>query len=154
MLGIVLLWIVVYLSGMLFCKIAGEKETSQLWKHLIGFFFLIFFQGIVFGGGQLLNWTFQRTAMTLTVLLLVICGISVLLCKEDILEMSKTVNGDFEKGDCALARQGCAHHYFELSNLPCLTWFFAVSSCSVQLCLMLPLRLAFPSNSEQDSGKV
>ena len=93
MLGIVLLWIVVYLSGMLFCKICGEKETSQLWKHLIGFFFLIFFQGIVFGGGQLLNWTFQRTAMTLTVLLLVICGISVLLCKEDILEIWQKVKG-------------------------------------------------------------
>ena len=93
MLGIVLLWSVVYLSGMLFCKICGEKETSQLWKHLIGFFFLIFFQGIVFWGGQLLNWTFQRTAMTLTVLLLVICGISVLLCKEDILEIWQKVKG-------------------------------------------------------------
>jgi hypothetical protein len=68
--------------------------------------------------------------------------------------MSKTVNSDFEKGDCALARQGCAHHYFELSGLSCLAWFFAVSSCSVQLCLMLLLRLAFPSNSEQDSGEV
>ncbi len=91
MLGIVLLWIVVYLSGMLFCKISGEKETSQLWKHLIGFFFLIFCQGIFFFGGQLLHWTFQNTAMLLTVFLLVICIISVYLCKNEIAELWRKV---------------------------------------------------------------
>ena len=84
MLGIVLLWIVVYLSGMLFCKIAGEKETSQLWKHLIGFFFLIFFQGIFFFGGQLLGWNFRKTAWIYTVFLLLISCISILVCKKEI----------------------------------------------------------------------
>lgn len=84
MLGIVLLWIVVYLSGMLFCKISGEKETSQLWKHLIGFFFLIFCQGVVFFGGQLLGLNFRKTAMILTIFLLIICCISVFACKKEI----------------------------------------------------------------------
>ena len=89
MLGIVLLWIVVYLSGMLFCKISGEKETSQLWKHLIGFFFLIFCQGIFFFGGQLLNWTFRNTALLLTVFLLTICFVSAFFCKNEIAEIWK-----------------------------------------------------------------
>ena len=84
MLGIVLLWIVVYLSGMLFCKISGEKETSQLWKHLIGFFFLIFCQGIFFFLGQMLGWNFRKTAWILTVVLLMVCCLSVLICKKEV----------------------------------------------------------------------
>ena len=82
-----LLWMVVYLSGMLFCKISGEKETSQLWKHLIGFFVLIFCQGGIFFGGQLLDWTFQRTSVVLTILLFLLCGISVLFCRKELLEI-------------------------------------------------------------------
>ena len=89
MLGIVLLWIVVYLSGMLFCKISGEKGTSQLWKHLIGFFFLIFCQGIVFFVGQLLGWSFRKAAMTLILFLLLICCISMFLCKKEIGDLWK-----------------------------------------------------------------
>lgn len=91
MLGVVLLWIVVYLSGILFCKISGEKGTSQLWKHLIGFFFLIFCQGIVFFVGQLLNWTFRKTTMILTVFLLIICCVSMFVCKKEIGELWKKV---------------------------------------------------------------
>ena len=91
MLGIVLLWIVVYLSGMLFCKISGEKETSQLWKHLIGFIFLFFCQGIVFCGGQFLGWTFRNTALILTVFLLAVCGISIMVCKNEISQLWKKV---------------------------------------------------------------
>ena len=85
MLGIVLLWIVVYLSGMLFCKISGEKETSQLWKHLIGFFFLICFQGAFFFGGQLLGWSFRRTSLYLTVFLIMICCMSVVVCRKELI---------------------------------------------------------------------
>ena len=91
MLGIVLLWIVVYLSGMLFCKISGEKGTNQMWKHLVGFFFLIFCQGIFFFGGQLLHWTFHKTALFFSVFLLVICCVSVFLCKDELLECWKKV---------------------------------------------------------------
>ena len=87
MLGVVLLWIVVYLSGMFFCKISGEKGTSQLWKHLIGFFVLIFCQGIVFFGGQLLQWSFARSAVVLTVFLLGICVSSVLICRKELVDM-------------------------------------------------------------------
>ena len=93
MLGIVLLWMVVYLSGMLFCKISGEKETSQLWKHLIGFFVLIFCQGIIFFGGQLLQWDFQRAAVIFTVTLLAICGISILVCKKEICGIWQKLKG-------------------------------------------------------------
>ena len=84
MLGIVLLWIVVYLSGILICKICGEKEASQLWKHLIGFFFLIFCQGVVFFLGQLLSWKFRRTGMILTVILLIISMLSLMICAKEI----------------------------------------------------------------------
>ena len=91
MLGIVLLWIVVYLSGMLFCKIAGEKETSQLWKHLIGFFFLIFCQGIFFFLGQILGWNFRKTAWILTVVLLMVCCLSVLICKKEVIALLSKV---------------------------------------------------------------
>ena len=87
MLGIVLLWIVVYLSGMLFCKISGEKETSQLWKHLIGFFVLIFCQGIVFFAGQLLGWNFRQANDILTVLFVFLCIVSVVLCRKELVEM-------------------------------------------------------------------
>ena len=91
MLGIVLLWIVVYLSGMLFCKIAGEKETSQLWKHLIGFFFLAFCQGMVFFLGQLLGWSFRNAAWVLTGLLLLVCFITLLTCKKELTQMLRKV---------------------------------------------------------------
>ena len=79
-----MLWIVVYLSGMLFCKISGEKGTNQMWKHLVGFFFLIFFQGIFFFGGQLLHWTFHKTAMIFSAFLFGVCCACVLLCKNEL----------------------------------------------------------------------
>ena len=91
MLGIVLLWIVVYLSGMLFCKISGEKGTNQMWKHLIGFFFLIFCQGIFFFAGQLLYWTFRNTAMIFSAFLFVVCCVSVFFCKKELLENWKKI---------------------------------------------------------------
>ena len=87
MLGIVVLWIVVYLSGMLFCKMSGEKETSQMWKHLIGFFFLIFFQGVFFFAGQLLGWTFRKTVLCLSVFLFLICCLSVFFCKKELVKL-------------------------------------------------------------------
>jgi len=87
MLGIVLVWIVVYLSGMLFCKICGEKETSQLWKHLIGFFVLIFCQGTVFFTGQLLGWNFRQSGDILMVLFVFLCIVSVIWCKKELAEV-------------------------------------------------------------------
>ena len=93
MLGIVLLWIIVYLSGILICKICGEKEASQLWKHLIGFFFLIFCQGIVFFGGQLLGWNFERAGMVLTLVLLVVSGGSLLVCRKEIVTIFQRIKG-------------------------------------------------------------
>lgn len=84
MLGIVLLWIVAYLSGMLVCKIGGEKETSQMWKHLIGFFFLIFCQGCVFFGAQMLGWSFRKAGMVLTVVLFGVSVFSLLLCRKEL----------------------------------------------------------------------
>ena len=84
MLGIVLLWIVAYLSGMLVCKIGGEKETSQMWKHLIGFFFLIFCQGCVFFGAQMLDWSFRKAGMVLTIVLFGVSVFSLLLCRKEL----------------------------------------------------------------------
>ena len=80
-------WVIVYLSGMLFCKISGEKETSQLWKHLIGFFVLIFCQGVVFFGGQLLGWEFRKAETILNDLLILLCLLSLLLCRRELLEI-------------------------------------------------------------------
>ena len=91
MLGIILLWIVVYLSGMLFCKISGEKETNQMWKHLIGFFFLVYCQGIFFFGGQLLHWTFHKTALCFSIFLFAVCCAAIFLCKKELLKSWKKV---------------------------------------------------------------
>ena len=82
---------VVYLSGMLFCKISGEKGTNQMWKHLVGFFFLIFFQGIFFFGGQLLQWSFHKTAGFFYVFLFAVCCGAVFICKKELLESWKKV---------------------------------------------------------------
>ena len=98
MLGIVLLWISMYLSGMLICKICGEKETSQMWKHLIGFFFLIFCQGVVFFSGQLVGWNFRNAGQVLLAILLMISLLSVLVCGKDILRGLKQIkNGGLKK---------------------------------------------------------
>ncbi|MBR5597812.1 MAG: hypothetical protein IKW30_10450 [Lachnospiraceae bacterium] len=91
MLGIVLLWIVVYLSGTLICKIAGEKETSQLWKHLIGFFFLILCQGTVFFLGQLAGWSHQNAGWMLVVMFVVTSIISLLICKKELIDLVKKI---------------------------------------------------------------
>lgn len=84
MLSIVLLWCVVYLTGMLFCKVGMEKETSQLWKHLIGFFFLFFCQGIFFFLGQLLGWSFEQSRKYLVVFLMLISLLAVVICGKEI----------------------------------------------------------------------
>jgi hypothetical protein len=84
MLAIVALWITVYLSGMLLCKIGGEKETSQLWIHLTGFFFLFFCQGPIFFGGQLLGWSFSQCSCLLATVLFVVDLVGVLLCRREI----------------------------------------------------------------------
>ena len=86
MLGIVLLWIVVYLSGMLFCKIIGGKGTNPMWKHLIGFFFLICCQGVFFFGGQLLQWSFHKTALIFSIFLFLVCCSAAFLCKKELME--------------------------------------------------------------------
>lgn len=88
----VFLWIVVYLSGMLFCKICGEKETNQMWKHLIGFFFLFFCQGVVFFGGQLLGWGFRQTGTALTIFLIFVCALSALICRKELKEQKQRIS--------------------------------------------------------------
>ena len=84
MLAIILLWAVIYLSGLLFCKLGGEKETSRLWVHLTGFFFLFFSQGFVFIPAQLLGWSFTAASDILAVVYLIISLLSLVLCLKDI----------------------------------------------------------------------
>lgn len=84
MLSIVLLWSIVYLSGMLICKIGMEKGTSQLWKHLIGFFFLFFCQGIVFFTGQLAGWSFGKSRGILAGVLAGVTLLAVVVCYKEI----------------------------------------------------------------------
>ena len=84
MLSIVLLWGVVYLSGMLICKIGREKETSQLWKHLVGFFFLFFCQGCLFFVGQLAGWSFRQSRQYLTGVFAIVSVLSVVICHKEI----------------------------------------------------------------------
>ena len=101
MLGIVLLWLTAYLSGMFVCKISGEKETSQMWKHLVGFFFLIFCQGLVFFGGQLLGWSFRKAGMVLAMVFLVSSVVSVVVCRKEIATLFKSIKGfSFKKINC------------------------------------------------------
>lgn len=86
MLGIVLLWLAVYLSGMLLCKIGREKETSQLWIHLTGFFFLFLVQGALFTIAQLLHWSFEKSAYILLAILCVSTVLSVLICRKELIK--------------------------------------------------------------------
>lgn len=84
MLGIVLLWSVIYLSGTLICKIGREKETSQLWKHLIGFFFLFFCQGCVFFVGQLTGCPFSESRRILVGILTGVSFLALIVCYKEI----------------------------------------------------------------------
>lgn len=88
MLGIVLLWLAVYLLGMLLVKLGREKETSQLWIHLTGFFFLFFTQGTIFTAAQLLGWSFIRALNVLALVLGAASLLSVLLCKKELIALA------------------------------------------------------------------
>ena len=98
MFSIVLLWIAVYLSGMLICKICGEKETSEMWKHLIGFFFLIFCQGMVFFAGQLMDWSFRRCGMAIITVEAIVSAFALIICMKEIrIYFQKIKNFSFQK---------------------------------------------------------
>lgn len=84
MLGIVVLWLAVYLTGILLCKTGWEKETSQLWIHLTGFFFLFLTQGIVFTAAQLLNWSFSQAWMILTGILGAVSFLALAVCRREL----------------------------------------------------------------------
>lgn len=84
MAAILLLWAVIYLSGLLFCKLGGEKETSRLWVHLTGFFFLFFSQGLVFIPAQLMGLNFTVASDILAVVYLITALLSLFLCLKDI----------------------------------------------------------------------
>lgn len=98
MLSIVLLWCVVYLSGMLICKIAGERETNHLWRHLIGFFLLLFCQGIVFSYGQFAGWSFEKSRKLLEVSLNLLLLVSLIVCWKEIRKMLRELR-NFWKED-------------------------------------------------------
>lgn len=84
---IVLLWGMIYLSGTLICKIGKEKETSQLWKHLIGFFFLFFCQGCVFFAGQMIGCSFSQSRGVLLGILTGTSFVSMIVCYKEIGEV-------------------------------------------------------------------
>ena len=84
MLGIVLLWLTVYLTGMLLCKIGGEKETSQLWIHLTGFFFLFLIQGVVFTAAQFLDFGFSKALLILVGVLGISDLLALLFCRREV----------------------------------------------------------------------
>lgn len=80
----------VYLAGMLVCKIGVEKGTSQLWKHLIGFFFLFFCQGTVFFAGQLAGLSFGESREILVNVFGIVSLVSVIVCHK---ELGKLLSG-------------------------------------------------------------
>lgn len=91
MLALMILWIVAYLSGLLFCKIGGEKETSQLWVHLTGFFFLFFLQGIVFFAAQFLDWNFTTALHCLEMIGAVVVLCCLMICRKEIKSILKGI---------------------------------------------------------------
>ena len=93
MLGIVFLWIVIYITGLLFCKIGREKETSQLWIHLTGFFFLFFCQGMVFFGGQMLGFGFEKTCHILILVLTIFSLLGVFIGRKDLVRLVEKIKG-------------------------------------------------------------
>ena len=84
MLALIILWVVVYLSGLLFCKIGGEKEASQLWINLTGFFFLFFSQGVIFFGAQLLGWSFTKALHCLEAVCAAVAIAALCFCFKDL----------------------------------------------------------------------
>ena len=97
MLGIVWLWLAVYLSGMLISKLSGEKETSQLWIHLTGFFFLFFSQGTVFTIAQLLGWSFGQARNLLLFTLAAVSGGAVFVCKKELADLPAKIKRAFSR---------------------------------------------------------
>ena len=89
MIALFLLWIVIYLSGRLLCKIGGEKEASQWWIHLTGFFFLFLSQGIVFFIGQFSGRSFGECVRILEFLYGVISLLSLGFCGKELIRESK-----------------------------------------------------------------
>ena len=86
MLSIVVLWLAVYLTGMLLCKTGREKGASQLWIHLTGFFFLFFIQGIVFTAAQFLGFGFGQACQLLAGLLAGISLLAAIICHRELAE--------------------------------------------------------------------
>lgn len=98
MLAIILLWVVVYLSGILICKIEGEREASQLWIHLTGFFFLIFLQGVIFLVVQLLDWNFSKGRDLLAACFFVTSLVSLIFCHKEVRNnIDRIKNNQIEK---------------------------------------------------------
>lgn len=98
MIGIVLFWAVIYLTGMLLCKIGREKETSQLWIHLTGFFFLFFCQGVVFNVAQFLGWEFQKASLCLTGFLLFCSLLAIIVCTKEIKQLGSYLKTMLKNG--------------------------------------------------------
>lgn len=98
MLSIVLLWISIYLTGMLLCKTGGEKETSQLWIHLTGFFFLFFSQGVVFTVAQFLEFSFSQACNFLLLWLAVVSLAAVPICRKELAVLPTRVKSRLIKG--------------------------------------------------------
>ena len=91
MLALFLLWIVVYLSGRVLCKIGGEKEASQCWIHLTGFFFLFLSQGIVFFTGQLMGKSFSACIRSLEIIYLLTVVFALIICGNNLIREIKQI---------------------------------------------------------------
>ncbi len=97
MLSIMVLWLAVYLTGMLLCKTGWEKGASQLWIHLTGFFFLFFIQGVVFTAAQLLGWSFGQACNVLAIFIGITSLLAFIICRKELVRLLTKVRRLWKK---------------------------------------------------------
>lgn len=81
MIGVIIVLILGYLTGLLLETIGKGKETSWMWKCLIGFFFLLLCQGPVFVAAQVLQWEFRKAAFLAAVVCVLPALLSLIFCR-------------------------------------------------------------------------
>lgn len=93
MIGVIIVLILGYLTGLLLETIGKGKETSWMWKCLIGFFFLLLCQGPIFMAAQMLQWNFRKAAFLAAVVLALPAVLSLIFCGKKLLGNLRAIRG-------------------------------------------------------------
>lgn len=90
--GIIAIFLLPYMTGYILSSLFNKRETSQIETYLIGFFFVLLLQGIVFASGQAVSLGFDEMCdtffnlslgITIVFALVVVCNIIRILIKKN-----------------------------------------------------------------------